>query len=224
MKKGKMLILALCFSIIALIYGSLGVTAASSYAIAEDFAADSDCEFLVPGDMNADGKVGADDLVMLKQLLLSNTKDSAYTEVYKTNGKTAKYSDINGDDFVDIKDLVRQKKNSAKNFAFVDDGVMSLNGNSAFNGAFNSALGTGAVYEISITYKSDSPITVKMADLEKEIVFDAKATASKVTKTFETPVTIADTEGIEFQIIGVASIENISVNRANMDNDLVDNW
>lgn len=225
-EKGIAAILALGLSIITLMCGSLSVLAASyvESVIAEDFSGDFDYKFLAPGDMNADGEAGADDLVILRQLLLSNIKDNSYTAVYELNVETAKYADVNGDGLVDIRDIVRLKKNSVANSLFVADGVMSLNGNSAFTGAFNSVLVTGAVYEVSLTYKSDYPITVKMADLDEEIVFDAVSKVTTVTKTFETPETITDTEGIEFQVIGVGSVESILVTRVNIDNDIVDNW
>lgn len=226
MKKRIVVILALCLSITALMCGSLSVSA-SSYVvnvIAEDLSSESDCNFLAPGDMDADGEVGADDLVILRQLLLTHIRDNAYTAVYKANGEKAKYSDINGDEFVDIKDLVRIKKNSVKNFLFVNNGVMSLNGNSAFKGEFTSVLDEDTVYEVCLTYKSDSPIKIKIADLDEEVVFDSVSKVSTVAKTIETPSTITDAKGIDFQIIGVASIESISVTRGNIDNDLVDNW
>ena len=186
--------------------------------IAEDFDTASQCKFLSPGDMNADGEVSADDLVILKRLLLSNAKDNSYTAMYEANGETAKYSDVNGDGFVNIKDLVRQKKNLANNSAFVADGVMSLNGNSAFTGVFTSVLDEGAVYEVSLTYKSDSPVTVKIRDLDKEIVFGAVSKVTTSTKTFQVPTNVIDTKGIEFQIIGMASVENISVTKVDVDN------
>ena len=197
----------------------------SSDVIDEDFSSKSDCEFLAPGDLNADGKVDAEDLVMLRQLLLSDLDDNSYIAVYKANGDTAKYSDVNGDGFVDIKDLVRLKKNLAENFEFVANGIMSLNGNGVFTGKFTSALEAGETYEISLTYKSESPITIKLADLNEEIVFDVVSKVSTVTKTFETPINIKDTEDIEFQIIGVGSVDNILVTKVvNGDNDMVDDW
>lgn len=223
MKKGIAVILALCLVVITLMCGSLSVCAAS-YVIAEDFANASDCKFLAPGDMDADGTVVADDLVMLKQLLLSKKGGNSYNDVYKANGETAKYSDINGDGFVNIIDLVRQKKNSAKNSTFITDSVMVLNGNSAFTGAFTSVLGANAVYDIGLTYKSDSPVIIKISDLDEEIVFDAASKTTTVVKSFETSANITNASGIDFQIIGVASIDDISVVRVNLDNDLADNW
>lgn len=223
MKKRIAVILALSLSIVTLMCGSLSVSAAS-YVIEEDFLSVSDCEFLAPGDMDADGQVVADDLVLLKQLLLNPKKSNIYTDVYKEIGEASKYSDINGDGFINVIDLVRQKKNLAENSAFVSGGVMSLNGNSAYKGDFTSSLSANAVYDISITYKSDSPIKVKMADLEKEFVFEASQNTKTVVKTFETPSVINDAQGIDFQIIGVVSIDDISVVRVNLDNDLADNW
>lgn len=181
--------------------------------IDENFDSQSDCKFLAPGDINADGKIGADDLVILRKLLLNSIKDNSYTAVYEANGEAAKYADINGDGFVDVKDIVRLKKNLAQTNSFVDSGVMSLNGNSSFTGIFTPILSAGAVYEVSLTYKSNAPTTIKLADLGEEIVFDATSRVSTVTKTFEVPVTVTDTKCIDFQIIGVASIENISVTR-----------
>ena len=226
MKRVIALILSVCLLCVSFSCSFLNVCAASNVinVITEDFSSSTDCEFLLPGDMDADGQVSADDLVLLRQLLLSNIKDNSYTAVYKANSETAKFSDINGDKYVNIKDLVRQKRNSVNGFEFIADGVMSLNGNSAFNGTFTSVLATGVIYQVSLTYKSDCPVTVRMGDINKEIVFDTASKTSTVTKTFETPVTITDKEGIEFQIIGIANIENISVTRVNMDDDLVDNW
>lgn len=226
MRKRKVVVLAVCLSIFTLMCGLLNVSAASyvENVIGEEFTSRSACKLLAPGDMDADGEVVADDLVVLKQLLLSDIKDTSYTAVYAAKGETAKYSDVNGDEFVNVKDLVRMKKNSAKNAEFVADGVMSLNGNSAFSGAFTSVLCADSVYEVSITYKADYPITVKMADLGEEIVFDAQAKAATVIKTFKTPEKLNDTDGIEFQITGIASVENIAVTRVGIDNDIVDNW
>ena len=183
------------------------------FVVSEDFASDSDCSFLAPGDMNGDGKVSAEDLVILKQLLINNENGNSYSSVYEANGEIAKYSDVNGDGFVDIKDLVRQKKNAAESFVFIDKGAMVLNGNSSFKGAFTSVLDKGAVYEISLTYKSEAPIMVKIADLNEEIVFEAKNSVSTVTKTFKTGATVNDKNGIDLQLIGVASIEKITVSK-----------
>lgn len=192
------------------------------YLLEEDFESASDCSFLAPGDMNADGKVNTDDLVLLKRLLLTNITDSTYTSVYRERGEAAKYSDVNGDGFVNVKDLVRMKKNLAENAVFVADGVMALNGNTAFTGAFTSYLAKDSYYEVSLTYKSDSPVIVKIGDLGKEIVFEASPELSTVTKTFKVSENVTDTDGIEFQIIGVASVDKVSVAKVSKENEPIE--
>jgi len=220
----KLLVFALvaAFSVVS----ASGVTAAEyvENVVSEDFT--SACKFLAPGDMDADGSVNAEDAVALRKLLLSNSGDKTYDAVFAAKGSEAKYSDINGDSLVDIKDLVRQKKNLTENFVFVENGAMSLNGNSSYKGDFISVLGSGAEYEISYTYKSDSDLLVKINGLSEKIVYENEAAtdSTTVTKTFKTPLTLTETDGIELQIIGVGSVENISVTRINMDNDLVENW
>ena len=93
MKKTLSIILALCM-LAGLTSGSLGVLAETAsvsdphQVLAEDFASKDACKFLAPGDLNADGTVNAEDLAQLKQLLLKDEK--------------AKYSDVNGDESVDI--------------------------------------------------------------------------------------------------------------------------
>lgn len=216
--------LAAAFSVIGML--SVSATEYVEKVVAEDFTTASACEFIAPGDLNADGSVNADDSVSLRKLLLSNLEDKSYDAVYASKGAEAKYSDINGDKNVDIKDLVRQKKNLTENFVFIEDGAMSLNGNSAYIGEFISVLGSGAEYEISYTYKSDSSIKVMINGLSEEIVYENEAASDSttVTNTFKTPLTLAEANGIELQIIGVGLVENISVTRINMDNDLVENW
>lgn len=201
--------------------------------IVEDFDSTENCKFIAPGDMNSDGYVSADDLVALRRVLLSDVKDNSYATIYETVGETAIYSDVNGDEYVNLKDLVRMKKNLAENFEFVKDGVMSLNGNSAYKSKFTSILEANAKYEVTLTYKSDSPVKIKMAGLETELIFDAVSEFESVTQTFTTPVMITDVEGIELQIIGEALVDNIAVTKVekendeenyDIDNDIVDDW
>lgn len=230
MKKTLSIILAFCM-LAGLASGSLGVFAETApvsdphKVLAEDFASETDCKFLAPGDMDAGGKVNAEDLAQLRQLLLSDIKNSSYADVYATLGKTAKYSDVNGDELVDIRDLIRLKKNIANSNEFIANGVMSLNGNSAFKGAFTGSLCENAEYEIKLIYRSDAQVTVKLADLNEKIFFEAASEPStEVRKTFTTPESITDADNIDFQIIGIADIEYISVTRIGVDNDVVFPW
>lgn len=228
MKKCVEKILVLGLVIIFSIIGSISVSA-SKYVekvVDGNFAKNNDCEFLAPGDLDANEKVNAYDFTSLSKILFSDYKDCSYDTVYSVKGNIAKYSDITGDGQVNIIDLVRIKKILIENYDFVSDGIMKLNGNSAFAGDFISVLGKGAEYEVKVTYKSEAPINIKINGMDKEIVFTGNSSSdyTTVTKTFKTPLKLNVTDGIEFQVIGIGSIKNISVTRINMDNELVENW
>lgn len=216
MKKTLSIILALCM-LAGLATGSLGVLAETASVsdphrvLTEDFASKDACQFLAPGDIDANGIVNAEDLAQLRQMLLKDEE--------------SKYSDVNGDESVDIRDLIRLKRNIANNDEFIANGVMSLNGSSAFKGAFTGSLCENAEYEIKLIYRSDAQVTVKLADLDKKIIFDAASESStEVRKTFTTPESITDEDNIDFQIIGIADIEYISVTRIGVDNDVEFPW
>ena len=227
MKKIAARLVVLCLVLTLLICSTLSVSATTYVKnVVSDFTTAADCDFLAPGDLNADGKVDAADSVKLRQLLISDLGDGSYNTVFAAKGEVSKYSDTNGDDFVNLKDLLRQKKNLAENFEFISDEAMSINGNSAYNGEFISVLGTGASYKISYSYKSDTPVKVRINGLGEQIVYE-DAAATKITSvihTFKTPLSIDETAGIELQIIGVATVKDFTVTRINMDNELVENW
>lgn len=227
MKSKTIKIAAMCLALIALLSGVLSVSA-TSYVVdvlSEDFAA-AECEFLAPGDLNADKSLDAADAVSLRKILIEDETDGTYAAVYTANAD-AKYADVNGDDSVNILDLVRQKKNTAADFEIVDteQGAMVLNGNSAYAGDLFSVMGTGADYKVSFSYKSDSPVKVKINSMGEEIVIE-KAAASDwttVEETVKTPLAFAE-NGIELQIIGEGLVNDISLSRTNMDNDYSENW
>ena len=211
-KKIISLSLATAFCIICTL--SVSATQYVEKVVNEDFSLKSECLFLAPGDLDADGSANADDMVSLRKMFLND------------NSAKSIYSDVNGDEMVDARDLVRLKKNIANNFEFIDNGVMLLNGNSAYKGDFISVMGTGAEYELEYTYKSNSPIKVKINGLGEEITYESDASADyiTVTQTFKTPLKITKSNDIELQIIGVGSIKNFKVTRINMDNEHVENW
>ena len=220
--------LIVMYLVLTLLTCSMLNVSATTYVknVVSDFTTADDCSFLAPGDLNADGRVDSVDSVELRKLLLKGNDDTSYVAVYAANEESAKYSDINGDSFVNLKDLVRQKKNMVEDFKFITDGEMALNGNSAYNGEFISVLGTGASYEISYSYKSDAPVKIKINGLGDEIVYEDAAAAemTAVTHTFKTPLSIGEVSGIELQIIGVGTVKDFTVTRINMDNELVENW
>lgn len=228
MKKIVTRVAVLCLTLAILLCGSLSVSASSyvSNVVCEDFSSADSCNFLAPGDMNADGLVNAVDAAELRKLLLKGFNDSSYTAVFAALGSDAKYSDVNGDAEINIVDLVRQKKHMAESFSFVKDGVMQLNGKSAYAGEFTSIMGTGASYVIKYSYKSDASIKVIISGLGDDIVYENAAVAemTAVEYTIKTPLSLAAADGIELQIIGVGVVDSFSVNRINMDNEFVEIW
>lgn len=229
MKSKAIKIAALCLAI-TLIFSCMLCVSATEYTVdvlAEDFAA-ADCDFLAPGDLDADGALNATDAVSLRKLLIEDETDGTYTAVYTAKGEEAKYSDVNGDDAVNILDLVRQKKNIANEFTLVDtaEGTMALNGNTAYTGEFVSKMGTGAEYKVAFSYKSDSAIKIKINSMGEEPIVIEKAAANDLTaveEVIKTPLEFAE-NGIEFQIIGQGEVSEVSVTRTNMDNEYSENW
>ncbi len=182
------------FLALTLITGSmLGVSAAKYVAsvVSEDF--EETTKFLIPGDLNANGKIENDDYTELRGLIL--------------NGKTAQYSDVNGTDGTDIRDLVLQDINAKSDF--VVNGVMNLNGKSFYNAEMDSVLSTGAEYKL--TYNASDKVEVKLVGIS-----GAEVTASG--DTFKTPLTLSDAD-IQLYVVGEGTVEQIAITRINMDND-----
>lgn len=226
MKSKAMKIAVISLAIITLLSGVLGVSA-TSYVVnvlSEDFS--SAAEFIAAGDLNADKTLNATDVVSLRKLLIEDETDGTYVAIYAANAD-AKYSDVNGDDSVNVLDLVRQKKNIAADFDVVDtaNGALVLKGNTAYVGDLFSAMGTGADYKVTFSYKSDSPVKVKINSMGEEIVIDKAAADSWTTveETVTAPLTFAE-NGIELQIIGEGLVNDFSITRTNMDNELSENW
>ena len=183
------LVLALAFTL----SGIVCVSAAKyvSKPVAEDFEAKTN--FLIPGDLDADGNVDAEDYTQLRTLVL--------------NDQTAKYSDVNGDDASNICDLVLQDVNAKSDF--VADGVMNLNGKSVYNADITSLLNTGAEYKV--TYTTSGDVTVNLVGI-------TGAQVSTSGDTSKTPLTLSDAD-IDLYVIGEGTVGNLQITRINMDND-----
>lgn len=176
-----------------------------TYAVNESFNS-AKTEFLTPGDIDADGKLNADDLIQTKKFLLTNQSNT--------------YADANGDGDFDILDLIRSKKNTFD--MFVENGVMNLNGKSIFKGEFVSKLNTGVSYQLNCKYKSDSDVLVKIRGIgeDKEITLSSTSGAYlDFTNEFTTPFVINGTEEIELEVIGIATIDTFEVKQLNADNE-----
>ncbi len=180
--------------------------------------------FLAPGDYDGNGVIDTDDHTTLKVLLLNIDKQNAYDTVYAAN-KDAIYSDANGDGVIDIRDLVLQDEN--KNLDLVSDGTLVLNGKSAYSDELFQIMGTGAEYEIVYTYKTETSLKAEINGLElladkTETSTDENTGAITVTRTIKTPLSLASENGIELQLVGEGTVEDFSVTRINMDNELAD--
>lgn len=192
------------------------------YVITDDFTGDTD--FLAPGDYDGNGAIEQEDEVALKGLLLTvDDTANTYTTVFQNNAG-AIYSDVNGDGDVDVRDLVMLDQNS--NGEFVADGVMNLNGNSAFSGKLFDVLGTGAEYEIEYSYSENTSVDVKFNGLDGLLKDSTTQNTENgvvtVTRSIKTPFTITNQNGIELQLVGEGEIQSFSVTRVNMDNEIAD--
>lgn len=227
MKKCKK-IAVLGMALALLISGAVNVSAAKYVAtvVEEDFASAAASKFVAPGDMNADGSLNADDASTLRKQLISAQGTGSYDAVVSAKGEASKYSDINGDGIVDIRDLVRQKKNTVANRQFISGGTMTVNGNCAYGGDFLSAMGTGATYVVSYAYKSDAPIKVVISGMGEDVVYEnaASSTLTTVTEILKTPLAFDANGGVELKIVGTGTVDNFVVTRINMDNELSENW
>ncbi len=171
--------------------------------------------FLIPGDMDEDGTVDTDDLNDLRKILLTEHSDWSYNAIVNAEAN-GKFSDVNGDSCVDIRDLVCQKINEEN--TFINEGKMNLYGNSSLKEDFISSLGTGATYQLSVTYSASSDIEIYIPCVSKEYTLSKDNTS--FTETFKTSTAkLSNDNKIGFRIAGRGKIESISVKRINMDND-----
>ena len=88
---------------------SFAVSSLESPVVSYDFENGLSHGFIAPGDLNADGETQSTDLVLLRTILLSSNSNS-YKSVAANFKDGGKFSDVNGDTYVDIVDLVRAKK------------------------------------------------------------------------------------------------------------------
>lgn len=214
------LVFATCF-----VFCTVFNTSAAKYiqnVIDYDFAETSGA-FLAPGDYDGNGKIEETDAASLRKAILTSEIDNTYDTVFEKDSD-AVYSDVNGDGTVDIRDLVLQDEN--KSAKLVADGVMILNGNSAYGDGLFENLGTGAEYQIKYSYNEGDNVVVRLNGLDNllkdETNSQTEADVVTVTRNIKTPFTIDEQTGIELQIIGEGEIKDFSFTRINMDNVIAD--
>lgn len=205
----------------------------SAVSITAGFENSSACGFAAPGDLNVDGEVAADDLVMLKKIVIQSEKAN-YSEVYLAFGNEAKYSDVNGDEAVNVLDLVRLKKNLSDVVSFIESGIgvnesggMNLNGNTAYVEDIVSSLDEDCYYKISYSYKSNSDIKVRIAgitDKSQSFVSPQSNEWKNCSHIIGISENLVKGSEIELQITGKAAIDNFSIEKVVIDNDLSEAW
>lgn len=216
------LLLTVMLLVSALLACSMGVCAERYKAsvVSDNFTDASKTLFLLPGDMNADGVANANDLPILINILLrSETTD--YSAICSGELTGSIYSDTNGDESVNILDLVRAKKNIANASDFVSNGSLNVNGRSIYSGEINANMSAGVTYTVTYKYKTTSALKFKL-NLQGDVdVRNYGPSDSWQTVSYDVtvPLTKVVPEGIEAQIIGVGQVDDFSI-KANIDNEL----
>lgn len=193
LKANLIKILSLVLVLAFMMSGVICASAAKyvSKPVAENF--ETKTNFLIPGDLDADGALNKADYKNLRTLILQDS--------------SAEYSDVNGDGDGNICDLVLQDANA--NSDFIADGKMNLNGKSVYNAEITSLLNTGAEYKVAFTTTGD--VEVNLIGLTDNQVITSG-------DTFKTPLNLSNVD-LELYVIGQGTIENLQISRINMDND-----
>ena len=231
MKKVLVKMISVCVIMVIFMCSTFCVLAAESPNITINFEDGTSCGFIPPGDLNADGRIAAEDLGILRKILFNTTKES-YSAVYAQIGSTAKYSDANGDGRVNILDLVRAKNCSLKIFmdltAGTNDSVgMNINGNVSYNKELSNLLQEDKYYRISFTYKAEEKLVLTIQGISDQVyTFVANENTKWQTKSylFATSEEFISTSDIELQIRGMGIVDDISITPCNVDNDISDIW
>lgn len=220
--KGLALVMLICVFAVCAVFGA----SAAKYqrdVVACDFESTSGA-FLAPGDYDGNGVIEDIDHTALKALILDVDEQNAYNTVYAADKDTI-YSDANGDGVIDIRDLVLQDENKGNDL--VNEGALVLNGKSAYSDKVLAVMGTGAEYEIKYTYITETSLKAELNGVElladkTETSTDEVTGAITVTRSIKTPFSLDNGKGIELLLVGEGKVEDISVTRVNMDNELAD--
>ncbi len=189
--------------------------------VADDFSDASKSFFVCPGDIDNNGKLDSEDLSSLVSTLLS-ASGTAYSDVV-SQFEGAKYSDVNGDESVNIIDLVKLKKNiSAENF-FRSDGTLAFDGKCVYCKSLVNDMGTGATYRITYRYKASTPLTVKINAIGEEKSYSNAISSDWQTAeyTVKTKLSKGSAKDFDLRIDGKGVLDSFNITRLNMDNETV---
>lgn len=206
--KGKVKrLLAIGFAFTLLATGSLSSAAAENTVLSEKFT--DPVSFVAMGDLNCDGSLASSDLVMLRKILLG------------TSNEGSRYADSTTDNKVNLKDLVRLKKDIAalKKPAFIENGVLNLNGTAYYNGELVSLLKANTEYQISYNVESEKGITITVSGAKNgDAVYNSGTGSKYFSHILKTGDSLTVNSGLELSVSGVGKIDNIIIN------EITDNW
>lgn len=198
--KGKLLkLLAIGFATL-LLAGNVLVSSAESTAISLNFS--SKGNFVSMGDLDCDEALASPDLVIMKQILLG------------IKGVSSKYANANGDNAVNIIDLVRLKKDigALKTPVKTENGVLKLDGTAYYKGELVSLLKVNTEYQLSYSYTSDSDIktTIKGVSATDKCFSSGSGSGVKY-HTFKTGTELSADTGLELVLSGKGTVDNLVI-------------
>lgn len=228
MKKIKFALIVFVITVL----GTISSFPAYSQTIVNSSFDEETAMFFYPGDINQSGSLNAEDVRDIIVILL-NSSSNEYNFVTSafSNGKC---SDINGDDKVNIIDLVRLKKIIAYDLDLVEENIgkkqtkgMNLFGNTICSLNMKELLAPNKKYTIKFSYKTTSLLTVRFG---KSITNDNEFTDSSsgdwktVAHTFNTSDEFENSNGYEFAIVGNGVIDDIYIYEVGSDNAISFVW
>lgn len=217
--------------VLVVLCASFGVSSLESPVVSYDFENGLNHGFIAPGDLNADGETQAADLILLRTILL-NSNSKSYKTIAANFQDGGKFSDVNGDNYVDIVDLVRAKKVFNSTFIGETNGVsnsgaMNIYGKTVLFGKLSKVLEKDRYYSISFKTKSTKPMTISISGIsDKTYSYQtAKGNDWKTnTVTFGVAETFKSASQIEVSICGQGIVDDFIITPCVVDNDLADSW
>ncbi len=222
MKKYIPRFLVLSLVTVLFLAGSFSVSAVKykSNIVKDDFSSSSDSLFVCPGDVDYNGELNAGDLTSIISTILTS-EGTSYSSIV-ANKPAAKYSDVNGDGYINIIDLIRIKKNIADNNFFKSGGTMSFYGKCVYSKSLTNDLATGASYKISYKYKAEAPLTVKLNLIGEEKTYNNSVSSEWQTVEYTVSSQLSKGSAADFDLVisGKGVLDNFSITRINMDNEM----
>lgn len=206
------------FGVAAVLLSAAFTVGAASPAMTTDFTETQYASFVALGDMDKNGTIEANDLVLMRKHFLG------------IDGVDAKYSDANNDKCDDIRDLIRLKKLLAANNTSAVKAGAGSNGAAAlvlgsnavyYNGDFVKGLKANTNYQLTVTYKSSDKLNVKIYGVAANTLSFTESASSDFTvanRVFTTGSALTENSGFEIELSGSGTVASVSVT------EITDTW